>query len=243
MSLPPRKPYRVPHVRIVFEDGSGTTRSVFEPIYVVPLLERLHRGVGSKLKVTPQKLSSRGPGGRPWPEDMRRRVASLASEEARLARLYAKHPQSKDPVFEAVYGQGRFAEAFARVVRGRWLPGEAMPEPRDRSSDLMSDEEPVDATGEQTGGGPVDHGNGANAPEGEAPAAPEDPSELEAIRQLTCIDGLSTELARAVVQQLGVTRPADVAQLPLDELESVAGIGKSTARKIRDAAQMQSMVD
>lgn len=104
----------IPVVCIDVAERNGTTRNMFTAEYELPLVEAIW---SQEADITVRPVSAVRPGGRAYP--ITEFDATMAQERARLARKYEKHPSTKQPLFEAVYGFGRFEEAFNAVVNGK----------------------------------------------------------------------------------------------------------------------------
>jgi predicted flap endonuclease-1-like 5' DNA nuclease len=234
----PRKATKIPLVRVNIRDDKGTNRPVFAPIYEAALLQSVWERVPG-VTVEIQQLSATGPNGKPWPEDMRFMRSSMAKEEARLREKYRKHPVTKEPVFNILYGRGEFPDAFARAASGSWTPNEQAPEPVIDDSDLEDDEPPKAEVLKfpSAEDKPAAEAKPAAAPSGATTATAKGDDKASQIADLCRVKGLSVELAQAVIDSLGVTNVKDLAQIAPDELSQVAGIGPVTAQKIAASAQ------
>lgn len=200
----------IPHVKVEVRAG-GTYRPLFVPIYEAPLLERMFAQRG---EVVVMPLPAVGPRERPWPADMRQRLASCAGEEQRLRAKYAKHPITKEPIFDAVYGFGKFTEAFQRAASNQWRPpGEAPVQEAAVEPDPEPTPEPL--------------------PEPEP--APEGKLEAKPWAALIPIDGLGDDFAETLFND-GHETIADVASMSLEELEAYPGIAKKSGQRILDSA-------
>jgi len=249
MALSPTKKVAVPLVRInINEDnGKGTNRPVFAPIYEAPLLASVWEG---RATIETTDIGPKGPGGRPWPEEMRILKTSLRREERRLAEKYGKHPITKDPVYGVHYAHGRFAAAFEQVVSGQWTAGETYtPDTSDADIDEDEGDEESFALTDVPKVHPatlVDDSPAKESPEDEAgeepakEAAPPTAREL-AVRDLSRIKGVDDSLAEAILDQLDIDSVAQLAEVPADELETVSGIGSKTALRISEGAQMLAL--
>lgn len=222
----------IPHVKIDVQDPRGTNRPVFAPIYEAPLIERVFEG-RAEIKVS--DIRDPGPGGRPWPKDMRERSATFAEEESRLRNKYGVHPTTKQPLFEQVYGFGLFHEAFDRAVSGKWTarehnrggnPAQHQARATHPAMAAAAQQDAVDAVQDQ-----ID--NDEVPPEEAAPPA---------WAQLTRVKGLGDELAQALYED-GIEAVDEVAAMGLDELERYPGVGKRSGQKILDSANELVMAD
>ncbi len=215
-------PVTIPHVRINIEDPKGTNRPIFAPIYEMPLLEKLWAGSGKT--VTVSAIPAKGPNGRPWPPEMISRVATEAEEEARVKARYERNPSTKEPVFESVYGLGRFHEAFERAVSGAWAPAGA----RRAAAQAREGVHPATVQKPQAEETPA----AEPAPAAEAAQAAEP---APAPGSLTRVSGVGPELEAALVGN-GITTIEELAAMPLEELVGYVGVGKRSGKKILDSA-------
>jgi predicted flap endonuclease-1-like 5' DNA nuclease len=224
MPLAPTQAVVVPLVRVNIRDDKGTNRPQFLPIYEADLLQEIWAGHAT---IEVQKPSITGPGGKPWPADMLELRTSYLKEERRLSQKYARNPATKEPIFARVFPAGLFKTAFERAVSGEWQPSERAPEPKNPDDDLI-DETPVAETLR-----PVAEAAHVAA----AKAAPLSPAAEELCR----VSGVTAVLADAIIGTLGVTSVAELATVPLDELEQVPGISPASAKVIAESAQELSL--
>lgn len=101
----------VPIVCIDVQERNGTNRPVFAPSYEKPLIDAIWSPYAD---IVVRGLPS--PGGRPWPTPTIE--VTQEAERARLSAKYERHPTTKEPLFETIYGFGRFEAAFAEAVAG-----------------------------------------------------------------------------------------------------------------------------
>lgn len=103
----------------------GTTRHVYEPRYVEPVLRALWSDAegGATVEMTPVDPDNKFVG------HLRvRQIEDWQGEHARLRALYEKHPRTQGLLFDLIYSAAAFEEAVARETRrGIGAPERAKP--------------------------------------------------------------------------------------------------------------------
>jgi predicted flap endonuclease-1-like 5' DNA nuclease len=227
----------IPHVRIDLQNPRGTNRPVYAPIYEQPLLERLWKDSGVEIVVT--AIAETGPKGRPWPADMLGRETTEAEEEARLKNKYRHNPSTKEPIFETVYGFGRFQEAFARAESGAWGARSTATATATATAPVQRDRPEVhpamQAKSEDSIQEQIDSGDYKTADTDAAPTGSEEGPGNSPWDHLNAVNGLSDELSRALFDD-GIDTVAEIASMSAAEIAKYPGIGKKSGQSIIDSA-------
>lgn len=226
---------QVPLVRANIRIDKGTNRPKFVPMYEVPLIEEMWKGRATvEVSVVADDA----------PHDFRfREVASKSNEIARLKTIYNKKSRNQ-MIFDHIYAFGRFDDAWLRTLSGEWAPsgGEVATLPTKSDNEVkihpatIVDEKPATVEDAPTGELPAhaDAETDEFRESEELPAAADKPADAR-VDALTAIKGVGDELAEDLIAA-GCDTIEDVAQMPLDELEAIPGIGPSSAKKIQASA-------
>ena len=114
-------------------DADGTSRHLYEPRYVEPLLRTLwaeSESGGASVAMHPIDPAN------PYVGSLRiRKDAELHAEASRLRRQFEKHPRTGGPLFDLVYSAATFEDAFQREVQ-RGVPQGVAPTRADIPVDL-----------------------------------------------------------------------------------------------------------